>query len=85
MLAHLLCVGYSFAQGNSHMGVLRLSACANWRISYLTIGPDPETVIYMLNQNNRSHSLMEELGIMLPKSKELCRFTPSKDLGIGVS
>lgn len=28
---------------------------------------------------------MEELGIMLPKSKELCRFTPAKDLGIGVS
>lgn len=28
---------------------------------------------------------MEELGITLLKSEELCRFTPAKDLGIGVS
>jgi len=39
MLAHSLGVGCSFSQAKTHMGVLRLSACANWRISYLTIGP----------------------------------------------
>lgn len=38
-LAHSLCVGCSFAQAKTHMGVFRLSTCANWRISYLTIGP----------------------------------------------
>lgn len=42
-------------------------------------------MIYRLSQNNRSHSLMEELGIALLKPEELCRFTPAEDLGIGVS
>lgn len=38
-LAHSLCVGCSFAQAKIHMGEFRLSTCANWRISHLTIGP----------------------------------------------
>lgn len=41
-LAHSLCLGYSFTQAKTHMGAFRLSTCANWGISYLTIGPKPE-------------------------------------------